>query len=202
METRAAVIGFAFDYTSTASLLAFAPTCDLADELGVSIEWLPVPGRTRPAPAGPGGESTSERHSRVRADYFAMDAARYARWRGIELNREAAGVASALACAGGLWADRRGVAREYHERVITEFWAGRLDIEDRATLESVLDELGAPGFDDYDFEAQLAAHKTSVQDRGVHTLPAYLVEAQVFVGRAHLPMIRWLLQGRDGPGPL
>lgn len=198
------MIGFAFDYTGTASLLAFGPTCDLADELGVPVEWLPLPGSARPTPAGPkaGGESVSERHSRVRADYFAMDVARYARWQGIEINRDATGVDSRLACAGGLWANRHGVARSYHRHVLTEFWAGRLDIEDRTTLTSVLDECGAPGFDDQDNEATLAAHRGSVADRGVHTLPAYLVEQQVFVGRAHLPMIRWMLRGRDGPGPL
>ena len=47
----AAVIAFAFDYISTASLLAFKPTCALADELDVPIEWLPVPGNARPAPS-------------------------------------------------------------------------------------------------------------------------------------------------------
>ena len=198
------MIGFAFDYASTASLLSFAPTCALADELKVRIEWLPVPGNARPASvrAKPGDESVAERHSRVRAEYVAMDVARYARWRGVEINRDANGVDSALACAGGLWADRHGVARAYHQHVFTEFWAGRLDIEDGAALESVLGRLGAPGFDDRGFEGALAAHKTSVEDRGVHLLPAYLVEEQVFVGRAHLPMIRWMLQGRDGPGPL
>ncbi|MCY4058660.1 MAG: DsbA family protein [Gammaproteobacteria bacterium] len=198
------MIGFAFDYISTASLLAFAPTCALADELGVPIEWLPVPGNARLAGVGAkrGNESVSERHSRVRAEYVAMDVARYARWQGIEINRDANGVDSALACAGGLWADRHGVARNYHQQVFTEFWAGRLDIEDGATLRAVLDGLGAPGFDEEGFEAPLAAHKASVEDRGVHTLPAYLVEEQLFVGRAHLPMIRWILQGRDGPGPL
>ena len=198
------MIGFAFDYISTASLLAFAPTCALADESGVPIEWLPVPGNARPAATGAkrGDESVSERHSRVRAEYVAMDVARYARWQGIEINRDSAGVDSALACAGGLWADRHGVARDYHQQVFTGFWAGRLDIEDGATLKSVLDGLGAPGFDDRDVEGALAAHRVSVEDRGVHMLPAYLVEDQVFVGRAHLPMIRWILQGRDGPGPL
>ncbi|MDE0659914.1 MAG: DsbA family protein [Gammaproteobacteria bacterium] len=198
------MIGFAFDYASTASLLAFKPTCALVDELRIPIEWLPVPGNARPAGVGAkrGDESVSERHSRVRAEYVAMDVARYARWQGIEINRDGNGVDSALACAGGLWADRHGVARDYHQTVFTEFWAGRLDIEDGATLKSLLDGLGAPGFDDEGFEAPLAAHKASVEGRGVHTLPAYLVEKQVFVGRAHLPMIRWILQGRDGPGPL
>ena len=198
------MIGFAFDYTSIASLLAFGPTCALADELGIAIEWLPMPGVGREGPARPTGreDSVAERHGRVRAEYYAMDAARYARWQGIEINCDPAGVDSALACAGGLWAERHGVAHGYHRFVFAEFWEQCLDIEDPATLAAVLDELGAPGFSGQDFEVTLAAHRTSVEGRGVHTLPAYLVEEQMFVGRAHLPMIRWILQGRHGPGPL
>ena len=33
-------------------------------------------------------------------------------------------------------------------------------------------------------------------------IPTYLVEGQMFMGRQHLPMIRWLLTGQEGPGPL
>lgn len=198
------MIGFAFDYTSIASLLAFGPTCALADELDIAIEWLPMPGIGRPGPARPTGreDSVAERHGRVRAEYYAMDAARYARWQGIEINCDPAGVDSALACAGGLWAERHGVAHAYHRFVFAEFWEQSVDIEDPAILAAVLAGLGAPGFGGQDLEVDLAAHTASVEGRGVHTLPAYLVGDQIFVGRAHLPMIRWILQGRDGPGPL
>lgn len=197
------MIGFAFDYTNVASLLAFDPTCALADELGVEIQWLPFPSGVR-SPSKPlgGEESVSERHTRVRAEYFARDTARYAAWRGIELNRDADGVDSSLACAGGLWATRHGVARDYNRHVLTEFWAGRLDIEDPEALAAVLDRQDAPGFESFDFVGPLAEHRAAVAARGAFNVPAYLVEDEIFVGRAHLPMIRWILQGRDGPGPL
>ena len=143
-----------------------------------------------------------QRHTRVRAEYFAKETARYAKWQGIELNRDADGVDSTLACAGGLWAQRHGVAGAYNHRVLTEFWAGRLDIEDRDAVTGVLDEVGAPGFERFEFHEMLTAHQASVAARGIFMLPTYLVEDQVFVGRAHLPMIRWLLTGRAGPGPL
>jgi hypothetical protein len=47
--------------------------------------------------------------------------------------------------------------------------------------------------------AELAA---LLRDRGVSGVPCYLVEDEVFLGRQHLPMIRWILGGRRGPGPI
>ena len=197
------MIGFAFDYTNVSSLLALNPTCALAEELGIGIEWLPFRTQVRDAPLPRAKrESVGQRHTRVRAEYFAKETARYAKWQGIELNRDADGVDSTLACAGGLWAQRHGIAGAYNHRVLTEFWAGRLDIEDRDAVTGVLDEVGAPGFERFEFHEMLTAHQASVAARGIFMLPTYLVEDQVFVGRAHLPMIRWLLTGRAGPGPL
>ena len=42
----------------------------------------------------------------------------------------------------------------------------------------------------------------AVQDRGLARAPTYLIENEVFVGRQHLPMIHWILDGRRGPGPI
>lgn len=194
-------IAFAFDFTNAASLLAFKPTYALADALGVDVELLPFPTEVREAPPNGGDETVGARHARVRAAYVAADTARYARWQGVELNRDAAGVDSSVACAGCLWADRHGLARSYSERVLTEFWAGRLEL-DRETLAAVLADLGAPGFEGYDFGADLATHKDRVGARGIYNVPTYLVDGQQFTGRQHLPMIRWLLTGSEGPGPL
>ena len=197
------MIALAFDFKSTAALLAVKPTCALADDLGVEVQWLPFPTEVRGAPpqARP-DETVGERHARVRAAYVARDVARYARWQGVEVNRDAAGVDSMLARAGCLWASRHGVARQYVERTMTDFWAGRLDIENDGALASVLDEVGAPGFAATDLTAELASTEADLRDRGVFSVPTYLVDGQVFQGREHLPMIRWLLSGSEGPGPL
>ena len=196
-----APIELAFDFTSAASLLAFEPACALADDLGVAIDWLPFPTQTRaPAPARE-NETVSERHLRVRAEYVVRDTARYARAQGIELDRDAQGVDSALACSGCLWANHHGVGRAYVEYTLLPFWAGRLDIEDHAAIAGVLAHLGAPGFAGCD-PGELAAHQAALEERGVFNVPTFLVAEQQFVGRQHLPMIRWLLTGQGGPGPL
>ncbi len=196
------MIGFAFDYTSTAALLAFKPTCALADELGVAVEWLPFP--TEPTPARPpkADETVSERHARVRTEYVARDVRRYAKLQGVEVTRDAAGVDSTVACGGCLWAARHDMARAYSQRVLADFWGDRLDIEEPGAIDAVLTELGAPGFAGFDFGAELAAHRAAVEARGVFGVPTYIVAEQLFIGRAHLPMIRWLLGDREGPGPL
>lgn len=194
-------IAFAFDFTNAASLLAFKPTYALADELGVDVELLPFPTEVREAPPPQTDHSVGARHARVRAAYVAADTARYARWHGVELNRDATGVDSTVACAGCLWAGRVGAARAYTSRVFAEFWAGRLEL-DREPLADVLDDLGAPGFLGHDYGRDLEEHRAEVASRGVYNVPTYVVDGQHFVGRQHLPMIRWLLCGSEGPGPL
>lgn len=194
-------IAFAFDFTNAASLLAFKPTYALADELGVDVELLPFPTEVRETPPNGSDETVGARHARVRTAYVAADTARYARWQGLELNRDATGVDSTVACAGCLWAGRVGAARDYATRVLAEFWAGRLEL-DPEPLADVLDDLGAPGFLGYDHGRDLEEHKAEVASRGVYNVPTYVVDGQHFVGRQHLPMIRWLLGGSEGPGPL
>lgn len=194
-------IAFAFDFTNAASLLAFKPTYALADELGVDVELLPFPTEVREASPDGNDETVGARHARVRAAYVAADTARYARWQGVELNRDVTGVDSTVACAGCLWAGRVGATRSYAARVLGEFWAGRLEL-DREPLADVLNDLGAPGFGSYDYARDLEEHKAQVASRGVHNVPTYVVDGQHFVGRQHLPMIRWLLCGSEGPGPL
>ena len=199
-----APIQAAFDFASAASLLAFKPACALADELGVAIDWLPFPmRRAMPAPDSAGAqESAANRHLRVRAEYVARDAARYARAQGIEIARAADGVDSTLACAGCLWANRRGVGRAYVERVLFPFWADEFDLEDEAAIAGALAGVGADGFDAKRELAALPERKAALEERGVFNVPAFLVADQLFIGRQHLPMIRWLLTGREGPGPL
>ncbi len=196
-----APIELVFDFTSTASLLALKPAGALADELGIAIDWLPFPTHARATPPATQNETVAERHQRVRAEYVARDTARYAQAQGIALNRDAEGVDSTLACAGCLWANRHGVGRAYVERVLLPFWAARLDIEDAEAIASVLAELGAPAFDGHDAR-ELAAHTAALEERGVFNVPTFLVADQLFVGRQHLPMIRWLLTGQEGAGPL
>ena len=48
----------------------------------------------------------------------------------------------------------------------------------------------------------LASIAAELRDFGVYQSPAYVLNGEVFYGRQHLPMIRWILEGRSGPGPI
>ena len=200
----APTIDLAFDFTSTASLLAFKPTCALADELGIDVRWLPFPTETRTVPVKHPDETVAERHARVRAEYAAQDFARYAKVQGWTVAREASGVSSALASMVCLAANRGGAerARAYVERVFREFWTGRLDIESERALAGVVAELDIDLGDTSTLPDEFKEHRTALTERGVFAVPTYLVADQLFTGRQHLPMIRWLLTGSEGPGPL
>lgn len=190
-------IGFVFHFTSVPALLAFRPACALADELNVRVDWCPlatVREPSRPASGHGDGASVAALHRRVRADYLAQDAARYARWHGVSLKRDAAGVDATLAHAGCLWANRFGVGRAYLARVWFAFWAGAFNIECQAEVARALAAAGAPGFDAADVSGLLAEHGERVAEQGVLQVPTFLVKGEPFVGRAHLPLIRALLR--------
>lgn len=188
-------IDIAFDFTSAASLLAYKPTCAMADELGVEVHWLPFPTEARSVPVAKTDETIGERHARVRAEYVERDFSRYADVQGLVVERDAAGVDSTTACAFCLAANRRGVGRAFVERVFKAFWANRLDIEDRGLLAAILAELGVADIDEAALDVELTELRAALADRGVFTVPTYIAAEQLFVGRQHLPMIRWLLAG-------
>lgn len=186
-------VGFAFDFASIPCWLAFKPTGALADEANATVDWLPFASPQRPAVRNGNSETVAERHRRVRAAYFAIDNARYARWQGIALRRDGAGVDTGIAHAACLFAGRHGVGRAFLERVWPAFWANELDIERRAELVGALEAVGAPGFDETQARSAFAAHTVRLAEQGVFNVPTYLVGGERLVGRAHLPMIRRLL---------
>ncbi|MDE0055437.1 MAG: 2-hydroxychromene-2-carboxylate isomerase, partial [Gammaproteobacteria bacterium] len=90
--------------------------------------------------------------------------------------------------------------RDYVDRAFRQYWEEGLDIEDADAISRLLSAAGVGEFDpDVD-------HFRALQERlalaGVFDTPAYLVDGDIFLGRAHLPMIRWILTGRAGPPPI
>ena len=196
------MIDFVFDFTSVDCWLAFAPTCRLADEFEVPVSWLPMRVPAKAVPDAKKDESVADRHARVRAEYMASENARYAARLGVPLKRSGAGVDSRLAAAATIRATEEGVGREFVERVFRGFWEARLDIENVTEIKGTLEQLGASNFDLDDGARRLEQLREELSARGVFGIPTYVVEGQMFMGRQHLPMIRWLLSGQEGPGPL
>lgn len=186
------------DFKSPQAYLAFAPTCALADELGITIDWQPlVVTPSKIASAHYSEDDRGARHRRFRADYLERDISRYAADRGLALGDLHWRNDSTLAAIGLLWAKRQGpaLAGTYVERVFERYRQRDLDIEDERSIRALLTEIGAPvlGFEAFakgDGRARLAQIQSELRERGVFEVPTYLLDDDIFLGRQHLPLIR------------
>ncbi|HEX7037952.1 MAG TPA: DsbA family protein [Pseudomonadales bacterium] len=191
--------------------LTVAPVRALADSLEVDVDWLPFPTPLpRPPQTPPGApESRGVRHRRLRARYREMDLERYAAAQGLTLRASAPPFDSTLASLGLLWLRERAPERRaaYLHAVCAAYWSGRSTVEHRDAVQQGFDAAGidAAGFAEFaagSGPGRLARLREALVAAGVFTVPTLLVEGEPFVGRAHLPMVRWLLTGRTGPPPI
>src|SRR5262245_16935183 len=204
-----AVFTVCIDFKNPKAYLAIAPTFALEDELNISFDWQPVrvSPLTRPAPARDDDDRGTQ-HRRLRAQYHEREHRRYAAQYGLSLGDLYRNPDVTVAGIGLLWchSQSRSIARRYSNARFTRDGAEQLDLADAAAIGAVLRDVGAnvTGWDAY-VATNGRADLDDVQQRlstAVFDVPAYLVEGDVFFGRQHLPMIRWILSGRIGTPPL
>jgi 2-hydroxychromene-2-carboxylate isomerase len=209
MPSGALTVGI--DFAQPQSYLAHGPTRALAAARGISIDWQPMAARSLQEPASETlGESRGARHRRMRARYVETDLRRYAEAQGLTLGDLGRRADSSLAGMALLWvkrhAERAGGAATvdaFVGRVFDGYWGDTLAIEDPAALQAVMGDLGLPA-PSFDPTAVRDEHQQTIERWravGAVEAPAYRVGDEVFIGRAHLPMIEWLLGGRVGPAP-
>lgn len=190
--------------------LALEPARQLGDALGIAINWLPLQVPPLRAPSEPGPEDDRGiRHRRHRARAIAREIETYAAARGLVLREYYREPDPSVLNLAWLWL--REARPEALDAFLAEafraYWALELD---PASPSAVASLLGATVADAEPFEAwcseageALAASLAAdLRERGLFGTPAYVLEDEVFLGRQHLPMIRWILQGRVGPGPI
>ena len=195
--TNRPTLALAIDFASPRAYLAHGPTCALAEQLGIEIDWKPFLVESRPAPMAPSRtEDRGGRHRAIRAAYVQRDLARYLADRGIvrDLGKLAN---SRLAAITLLWLKRESkhLVSNYVHEVFEGYWRGELDIEDESALSGLLQKIGAPlpGYETFARGEGLAAldrMRSELLNAGVFDVPAYVIGGEVFVGREHLPLIR------------
>ncbi len=195
------------DVKSANSFLAIKPTQALADELGLHVDWRPYvmkdsayavyteQPRDEPLP-----EDVAKRHAMVRARYIIADQDRYAKQQGLTLIRPTRTVDSDLFAMGLLWARKQPppFADRYVSASFERFWRQELDIESIDDMASLIQELNedAEGFTLYVLNAgpgDLETNQKALDDINVIDTPTYLVADDIFIGRQHLPLIKWHL---------
>jgi 2-hydroxychromene-2-carboxylate isomerase len=192
----------AIDFKSPSAFLAAAPTCTIAEQAGVTVDWQPFLVSSS-KDYGAGSESSrGARHRRLRADYMDRDTIRYAAGRGLSLQNLHRQTDSSLAAIGLLWTRREAaaLADAYVRQVFERYWREELNIQDGDALRALLAQIGAPtaGFMAYlqgEGRAELEHLQSELLRAGIFEVPTYLLDDQIYVGRQHLPLIRALLSG-------
>jgi 2-hydroxychromene-2-carboxylate isomerase len=190
--------------------LALHPTIELARDEGLEINWLPirVPPLRAPSTAG-ADDDRGIRHRRSRAEAIAREIGTYANAQGLVLRDYYRDADPTVAYVGWLWLreQRRERLEDYLVEVFRAYWALELDPADEGGISRVIEDLGADatGFEAWAVDrgpASVSVLAEELSERGLSGAPVYLIDDEVFLGRQHLPMIRWMLHGREGPGPI
>ena len=203
------------DIKSPYAFIAKDPTYQMADELGIEIDWRPltlnIPSYLGSAKLDKTGkvassDRTPEQWARIK--YAYRDARRYAGEQGYSLRGTEKIWDTSVVHMGFWWAKEQGetLLRRFLDHVYPRFWVRDFDAEDVAVVTAALAEAGADtdGFADYAAGEGRAFHdatQEAVFEAGIFGVPGYVLEGEYFFGREHLPMVRWMLTGRAGPAP-
>ncbi len=200
----------ALDVRHPLAYLALLPAISFGREAAIEVDWLPLEGQALRPPSEPGpDDERSIHHKRHRARMIAREIAVYARAAGLVVREPYRDGSPRAAHLAWLWVRARmpGALPAFLEVLFRRYWALELDAGD---LPGVSDLLHALGLDPEGFGAWATREgpdhaegvAATLREAGVEQAPAYLVEDEIFYGRQHLPMIRWILGGRVGPGPI
>ena len=201
-----------FDYKSPYAYLAQEATARLETDFGVRVDWLPY-GLDIPSFLGAGeldargrdtiGTRTPHQWRRVRYSY--MDCRREANRRGLVIRGPQKIFDSSTSHIAMLFAKRLGDFRPYHDRVYERFWRRELDLEDRAAIAALLEEVGVStdGFREFldgEGRAEYERILKDAQAKGVFGVPSYLVDGELYWGGERIERIREQLAAAAGQG--
>jgi 2-hydroxychromene-2-carboxylate isomerase len=205
-----ATLSVLLDVRHPHAYLALHPAAALASELGIGINWLPlvVPPLVAPSTPGP-DDDRGTRHRRYRAQAIARGIETYAAVQGLVLRDYYRDPDPAALNRGWLWIRHRQADRlePFLAEAFRAYWALELDPSSETAVAAVIDRLGCDAAEfaawcEDEGTAVAAALAEELRGRGFLGVPGYVIEGEFFHGRQHLPMIRWMLEGRRGPGPI
>lgn len=208
--SSAATLTVCIDFKNPLAYLAKDPSYLLQQQLAISIDWQPLSvAPLLPPKAASKDDDRGTRHRRYRAECMAADLLRYADIKGLQLDDIYTEADSSLAGIGLLWVKQRAaeVQHRYIDLVFARFWRGELDIESLQAMTALLQECGATtqGLPEYVSgvgRSQFDQLQIELRQAGVFSVPAYLIEDEIYYGRQHLPMISWILSDRHGKPPI
>lgn len=209
-ELDRAVLSVMLDVRNPFSYLALGPALDLARSLSIEIDWLPLevpPLRPPSAPASDDDRGT--RHRRNRAEALAREIDIYASAQGLVIREPYRDGNPAAAHSGWLWVRHHAPERlpDFLRELFRRYWCVELDPGDIDATAALIDAVAGSGAEFASWAPAQGRNISNViaqelHDFGLFQVPAYVVENEVFYGRQHLEMIRWIIEGRGGQVPI
>lgn len=177
------------DFKSLECFLAIEPIIALAEEFGVAIDWQPFASRPRALPTQVEDETVTQTHHRVRAESEHRLRLRYISVRGYKIPEEPATTDSTNAL--NRLNQITGNRTEFVKQAFEACWLENQNLDDTHLLDLICRKASTayePRKDDLD-EIQAMA-----EEAGLFDAPTFVIDGQLFMGRAHIPWMRELLQ--------
>lgn len=198
------------DIRQPQAYLALHPAAALAEECGIELNWLPLAVPPLLAPSEPSADDDrGVKHRRYRALAIAREIETYSAVQALVIREYYRNADPAEFNLAWLWVRERHPQRllAFLAEAFRAYWALELDVSDVEAVGALVDCFGAGNGEFRAWRAGVGPLRAAelaeeLQRVGVSRAPCYLVEDEVFVGRQHLEMIRWILNGRQGPGPI
>jgi 2-hydroxychromene-2-carboxylate isomerase len=198
------------DIRNPYSYLGIEPALALAEECGLTINWLPLTAQPLNAPSLPrADDDRGLRHRRSRAEAMANEIAVYADAQGLEIRDYYRDPDPDLFHQCWLWLRERnpGLIAAFLREAFKAYWASQLNLSQVAAIEVTLTSAGTSCSALHYWlqehgPTRAAALCEIVGDHGRYGMPCYLIEDEILYGRQHLPLIRWMLNERKGHPPI
>ena len=181
------------DFKSLDCFLAVSPILKLADDCETPVIWQPYRSKERPLPTQVTNESVTQTHHRVRAESERRLRQHYARLRGLHIDPSRGQIDTSAAL--GWLASLEGDTSSFVRRLFTAHWIDRTDINDLTFLQELTTQCGLRRTGD---AVDISPIEHEAEEKGLFDAPTFFIEGQMFMGRAHIPLMRQLLaDGRD-----
>ncbi|MFP6805338.1 MAG: DsbA family protein [Pseudomonadales bacterium] len=205
------------NFAELPSWLMLAPLKNLCAEVKVDLAWKPMLsslGNVAGSNLKPGEDDPLAIYKARRADARHKAATRenerMCGMLGIKPGQGERKINPLYLSLGMAWLTNQGAELQqylsYVETAFLKTFRDGADVESLSSLKVVLEESGfrTAGLDHFvENEApDLEAAGEEIMDSGVFNAPAFVVDGEIFHGREHLPLIQWMLAGKQGLPPV
>ena len=176
------------DFKSLDCLLAIRPILKLAADCETPVSWQPYRSKERALPTKVASESITHTHHRVRAESERRLQQHYAELRGLDIDPSRGQMDTSAALR---WlASLEGNTSSFVSRLFTAHWINHVDINDPTFLEEITANCGLTRMHS---TVDLDSIERVAEKKGLFDAPTFFIEGQMFMGRAHIPLMRQLL---------